>query len=205
MSSRTTALRLVAVVLSLATFASAEERPAGPEYFPVQVGNAWHYAVEVDGQAKGNVISKIAKIEKIDDQALIRLESIAGGKVVNSEHMRVEETGLFRCRFNGIEATPPVCVIKFPVKKEDMWNIESTLGAEKVTGTCRQDMDEITVPAGQFKTVRIMMEASSGSQQVETTYWYAEKVGMVQQTMKLNGISVMLKLEKFEQAEDEKK
>lgn len=194
------------VMFALSAITRGDEPDAVPNYFPAQVGNQWHYQLEVPGRPKGMVITKVAKLEKIDDQPLIRMETIVQDKVVASEHLAVDGKGLFRHRFQGLEALPPVCIIKFPVTKGSTWETDTKIGPESVTGTTTLDLEEITVPAGKFKTVMVTMNMSSGGQKIETTAWYAEKVGMVQQILKIGGGSpITFKLEKFEEAKAEVK
>lgn len=173
--------------------------------FPAKVGSQWDYAVESKGKAAGAVTNKVTKIETIDGQSLIRMESFVKDKVVASEHLAVTDQGVFRHRINGSEATPPVCVIKFPVKADETWDIDTKIGQELLTGQSVVGFEEIEVPFGKFPTVRVKMNAQAGTQKIESTIWYAEGVGMVQQTFALGDNTFSLKLEKFEAAKAESK
>src|SRR5579862_394263 len=92
-----------------------DKKDATPNYYPLQVGNKWHYRVEVGGNTV-NVVSTIAKIETIDGVPLARLESETNGKTGATEHLRQTKDGVFRDCFNGQEATPPFCLLKYPLK-----------------------------------------------------------------------------------------
>ncbi len=187
------------MLLSL-QMARADEPAAVPNYFPSQVGNQWHYVVDAPGSPQAKISTKVAKIEKIDDQRLIRLETITQGKVVASEHLAADATGLYRHRIQGIESDPPVCIIKFPVMKGASWDTDSTVGPEKVSGKTTLQLEDVTVPAGTFKTVAVTMDMKTGAQRIDSTMWYADNVGMVQQTIKIDGGNeISLKLEKFDE------
>lgn len=202
---RSTACQIV-VALALLSVTWADTPEAVPNYFPAQVGNQWHYQFEVPGRPNGMLTTKVAKLEKIDDQPLIRLETIVQGKVIASEHLAVDQKGLFRHRIQGLEAQPPVCIIKFPIVKGTTWETDTKVGPESVTGKTTLDLEEISVPAGKFKTIVITMDMTTSGQKIETKMWYAEKVGMVQQILKIgNGSPITLKLEKFEEAKSAEK
>src|SRR5215475_9212050 len=74
------------------------EPPAS--YYPLQVGNQWHYRVEVGGNS-GQAVSRIAKMEVIDGVSLARLEATVNGNPVASEHLRETKDGVFRYRNNN--------------------------------------------------------------------------------------------------------
>jgi len=154
-------------------------------YYPLKVGNKWTYQIESDTIAKGTakLTNQIAKIEKIDEVPLSRLETTAKGKIVASEHLSINDKGIFRNRYNGIEVTPPICMLKFPVKKGSSWKTESNVGDEKLKVSCKSDEEEIEVPAGKFKTIKVIMDAevTGAGIIVSTTYWFAQGVGVVKQ------------------------
>lgn len=196
---------LVLLCVSLAA-ARAEDPQIDPaKLFPAKVGSQWDYAVESKGKAAGTVTNKITKIETIDGQPLIRLESFVKDKVVASEHLAVTDLGVFRHRINGSEATPPVCVIKFPLKADETWTTDTKIGQEMLTGKCVVGFEDVEVPAGKFAAVRVKMNAKAGAQEIESTIWYAEGVGMVQQSFTVGDNVFSLKLDKFEEAKAESK
>jgi hypothetical protein len=174
-------------------------KPPPPDYFPIKAGSKWHYQVEMEGEKKGQVTSQIAKIEKIDGQALARLESLVQGNLAASEHLSNTAKGIFRHRYNGLEVAPPICLLKYPVKKGESWEIDAKLGDDKITGTCRVSEAEVEVPAGKYKTIVVQFDAQAGQVKINTTYWFAPGTGMVKQTARVNdGKTITLLLEKYE-------
>jgi hypothetical protein len=192
------------LALSCQPLATAQEKTQDSKsYYPLKAGNKWTYQIESDSVAKGsaNLINQIAKIEKIDGVSLARLETIAKGKVAATEHLNVTEKGIFRNRYNGTEVSPPICILKFPIKKGSTWKTESKVGDEKLSVSCKSDEDEIEVPAGKFKTVKVVMDAevAGAGILVSTTYWFAQGVGVVKQHVNINSMQFTLLLEKFEE------
>lgn len=172
-------------------------------YYPLNAGNKWTYQIESDNIPKGSakLVNQIAKIEKIDNVSLARLETTAKERIAATEHLSVNEKGIFRHRYNGVEITPPICLLKFPIKKNDSWKTESVTGKEKVKMACKSDEEEIEVPAGKFKTVKVVLDAEvvDAGIIVSTTYWFASRTGIVKQHVNINGMQFSILLEKFEE------
>ena len=191
------------LTLSCQPLATAQENTQDSKsYYPLKAGNKWTYQIESDTAAKGSkLINQIAKIEKIDGVSLSRLETTAKGKVVASEHLSITGKGIFRNRYNGTEVSPPICMLKFPIKKDSTWKVESKVGEEKLSVSCKLDEEEIEVPAGKFKTVKVVMDAEvvGAGIIVSTTYWFAQGVGVVKQHVNINSMQFSILLEKFEE------
>ena len=191
------------LALSCQPLATAQEKTQeSKSYYPLKAGNKWTYQIESDTAAKGSkLINQIAKIEKINGVSLSRLETTMKGRVAATEHLSVNEKGVFRDRVNGGEITPPICMLKFPIKKGSTWKVESKVGEEKLSVSCKSDEEEIEVPAGKFKTVKVVMDAEvvGAGIIVSTTYWFAQGVGVVKQHVNINSMQFTLLLEKFEE------
>jgi hypothetical protein len=74
-------------------------------------------------------------------------------------------------------------------------------GNEKLKVACKSDEEEIEVPAGKFKTVKVVMDAEvvGAGIIVSTTYWFAQGVGVVKQHVNINSMQFSMLLEKFEE------
>jgi hypothetical protein len=195
----------VGLLLLLGTAPGASEQQKegagkkGPNYFPLQVGNTWQYELTANGN-KGTMVNKIARTETVNGVERAVLETSVMGKVVNSEHLRQTEQGVFRYRNNNDELMPPLPLLKYPVKAGDKWDGEMTANNQKVKYTAEVGEETIQLPAGQFKTVRVAIRADIQGQQLTTTYWFAQDVGLVKQTAQLGTVNMSMELEKFERA-----
>jgi hypothetical protein len=192
---------LVVVVLAVMSgWARSAPTPTEPtpDYYPLKVGTKWHY------QATGPIgmnkvfVTKVVKIEKIDGQPLVYVEAYRGGTVVANEHMSQTARGVFRHRVNGLRCSPPVCLLKFPLKKGDSWETKTKVGENTVTFTCRAGNEEVKVPAGKYKAITVRLECKIGDNKIVTTYWFAPGVGMVKQIATVGTMEITLELEKFE-------
>ena len=127
------------------------------------------------------------------------LETSVKGMVTNTDHMLATNRGVFRHRANGIELAPPICLLKYPVTKDETWETDTTIGNESVKVKVKAgDVEEITVPAGKYKAVRATIETTALGQQTSVTYWFAADVGVVKQSMVNDGKNITLELQEFE-------
>jgi hypothetical protein len=192
------------VFLTVASGASPQTpvgKKAPPDYYPLGEGTKWHYRVEVGGKTV-QVTNQVAKVETIDGQPLARLETVVGeGQVTASEHLRTTPQGVFRHRYNGIAVSPPLCLLKYPVKDGESWATDIKIGGMQLKVRCRVGgAEEVEVPAGKYKAVTSDVETAVMGVKITTKYWFAPGVGVVKQTANLGGQDVSLKLEKFEPA-----
>jgi hypothetical protein len=166
-------------------------------YCPLKARTKWRYRVTANG-VTATMTREVAKIEVIDGQSLARIDSIMDGNLVGSEHLANNDKGLFRHRYDGVPFEPPICILKYPVKEGESWPLECRSGNDRMTGICTCAMEEVTVPAGKFKTVKVIVIAQYQGQSVSGTYWLAAGVGIVKQTVDMAGGTMDLELERVE-------
>jgi len=177
---------------------TAADDDTTPDYYPLKVGTKWYYELTANGK-KINVTNAIAKTETIDGKSLSKLETTIDEKVKATEHLTVTDKGIFRNRINEDEIKPPVCLLKYPVKDGETWESEVKIGPNQVTFKARAGKEEeVSVLAGKYKAVTSELEVVSGNVNVKTRYWFAKDVGVVKQTMEINGTNVDMELSKFE-------
>lgn len=191
---------VLAVLLALISGQTlGQAQTSGPDYYPLKVGTNWTYRVVLGSEAKGQVTNQIAKIEKIDDQSLARQETVAQGAVAATEHLSSTAKGIFRHRYNGVEVTPPVCVLRYPVKQGDSWGSEAKVGEQTIKMTSRVvGEEEVAVPAGKYKAIAVQVDGDAAGTKIRTTYWFVANIGFVKQITDIGGNHITLEMDKFE-------
>src|SRR5437764_1176475 len=111
---------LTIAALTTAQDAGKQDPPAKggrgtPNYYPMQVGNEWHYKLSVGGN-ETDLMTTIAKTETIDKVPLALLEGYVKDKLIATEHLLQDEKGVYRYRNNGQIVTPPLMLLKYPIK-----------------------------------------------------------------------------------------
>ena len=171
-----------------------DNKDPGSEYYPLKVGTQWTYEI-----GTVQVTMRVAKHEKVGDVMCGVVESSVDGKVVATEHISAGENGVFRHTFNGQKASEPLCILKLPAKKDQTWAFNAKIANETVKGTFKSGEEEITVPAGKYKTVTAFTtECEINGNKAEFKYWFAPGVGVVKQTMSIGGGAIVSDLKKLE-------
>lgn len=196
----TSASVLVGLLAIAGGLARSQEAFQSP-YFPLEVGNEWHYR---SGDEK--VIIRVVRhepVELMDDKekpskiqaAVVELKS--GNRIV-FEKMTVAADGAYRLSTAGHQITPPLRFLKLPSKEGDKWTVQSDSEGIPLKGTFTISRETVKVPAGSFdcyvsatKDFQIAGDTSS------ITYWFAENVGMVKQRVQVGNFDRLLELEKF--------
>lgn len=203
---------LLAAPLAGAKPAKKDEQPDksgdASNYYPLQVGNTWEYRVDVAG-TPGKAVSRITKIESIDNVPMAVLQATVNNNVVATEYLAAKKEGVFRYR-NGTakgsqEITPPICLLKYPARSGDKWESEITVDKEKGKYYCETKEETVKVPAGDFKAMKVTITLESKGQKVNTSYWFVNNVGFVKQTVEAGDLAIEMQLEKYELGKDAQK
>jgi hypothetical protein len=177
----------------------AKTEASPPNFFPLKAGTKWHYQVDLGTGQKGTMVNQIAKIETIGGKDVARLESVVNGNVVATDFLSANNEGVFRNRFNEFEVTPPVCLLKYPTKEGATWETQTKFSDQQLTVTGREGKsEEVQVPAGKFQAVPVVVEATTEGIKISTSFWFAENVGIVKQTIDWGGKTINVELVKFE-------
>lgn len=171
-------------------------------FYPLQQGSQWHYVMNAK-DTKREMTNKVAKLEKIDDQQLYRIETILDGQIVATEHLSHTDKGLFRNRFNGAVLSPPLLLLRNPIKRGDRWETKTQIGAQELTIGCKVDQDKVETPAGKFNTVKLTVTTKVDDTDILSDYWFAREVGIVKQEMSIDGEKVTIELQKHEPGKTE--
>ncbi|HVU85827.1 MAG TPA: hypothetical protein VHD36_00800 [Pirellulales bacterium] len=166
------------------------------DYYPLKVGNQWTYDLTSDGE-KSTLVVRIVKEEEVDGVMLYRLEAETDGEISVTEHLRVTDEGVYRCRRNGAQIEPPLCVIKFPIKQGDNWEGEARVGREDFDITGSTTLDEVEVPFGKFSAAKVIITTSENGMKIRSTDWFAPGVGMVKQVMRFGDREMLYELVDF--------
>lgn len=206
-------LLLACLLLSLAAAeVTAQEKLKETPYYPLKVGTTWHYRA---GDSKFSI--RVARHEKVGETLCALLETIRDGKVVGSEHLAVSGDGVYRHDLTSPQfqsdpndkakkaklsvkqmLKPPILILKLPPKNGDSWKIDSKGDGKSFRGSFEVAEQEITVPAGTYKTFRVAsQDLEVNSLKPNITTYFAQGVGMVKQIIEMGNDKIEIELEKF--------
>jgi hypothetical protein len=198
--------RLLAVLLifSLALpTASAAPALKGKDlyYYPTKEGDKWVYESR-SGDTATEYTETVTKVEAKDGAFIVSVGREYKTDVKSFSRMQVSDKGLVRIGTGDRDLPVPVPMLKLAAKPGDTWSYEPAVpeGVAKRTVTYTMGKEEeIEVPAGKFKALRVEMSQTIPGAVVEsvprTTYWYAPGVGLVKSATNAGGKerTVMLK------------
>ncbi len=195
------------LLLLAATELAAQSKLRETPFYPLGVGTTWHYRA---GDSKFTI--QVARHEKVGETLCAVLETKRDGKVIGSEHLAVAADGVYRHTLtilsspakSGSEKNPqtlkpPLLLLKLPPEKGASWKIESKADDKILRGSFEVGEQEITVPAGTYKTIRVTsQDLEVNALKARITMFFAERIGLVKQILEIGDAKVEIELEKIE-------
>jgi hypothetical protein len=142
---------------------------------------------------------EVVKVETVAGQRRAFLGmTMMGKKLRDDAQISTSDKGVFLHRLE-----PPVCLLKYPVKEGATWRVQTKNNGVEFLVICTVgNWEQVEVPAGKFKAIKVHVEYEENVITFTTDYWFAADVGIVMlSTSSLKGIT---KLVKFEKAGDKK-
>lgn len=125
---------------------------------------------------------RVTKAEKTGATVRVTIERGSGGKPAVQDQTDVSAKGLSLVQFGDRAIEPPAPLLRLPAKAGDTWKWE----AEKKEGAPAQKTtykvigeEEIEVPAGKFKAIRVEQTTETNGRTARYEEWYAPRVGLV--------------------------
>jgi hypothetical protein len=199
------ALLVCAVLLTASQGRSADDQMPSSSYFPTAIGTTWHYRV-----GENHYVVKVTKHEKVGDLMCARLEMIVNKKTVMTEHVGITGGSIVRASFDGKPVKPPIPFFKQPDAKNPnlSWKIDSKIDDQVFKGEFKLgEQKELKVLDKTYPNIVTVTgkDMDVNGAKMNLTYYFAEKVGMVQQVIELAGQKIVILLEKFEPAKEKEK
>src|SRR6266404_3090346 len=163
-----------------------KESKATADYFPLRVGDSWTYRNTEEGGYTRKVLSEepqeggpVRYVVEIRSGVIIQnLFSKAGGWVLFHAESYLEHEGL--------KATyePPKQYLPNPLVAGQKWEWtgKDPTQVEHHESSRVVGFENVTVPAGKFRAIKVVSEVSGGSSPITRTNWYADGVGLVKST-----------------------
>jgi hypothetical protein len=182
--------------LLVAVAASAPvPKGAGPaDYFPTKVGTRWVY--EVSGDEPAEVAEEVVSVEEKDGTrvVMLRVEHKSVDPATKTpvtaiwkDKVLVRKDGVFAVTWWSAE--PGLCLLRLPHARGNTWEERHPYldTGDTLKRTCSaSDPEEVKVPAGAYKAVRVetthSVAGKAGAQTARfSDDWYAPGVGLVKQ------------------------
>jgi hypothetical protein len=180
-----TSLATLALVSAAVANKPKPPKPAG-DYFPLRVGDSWTYRNTEEG---GYTLKVLSEEPHTGSASRFVVELNSGVKIIH-KFSKVEGWVLFHSEsypeHEGLQATydPPKQYLPNPlvVGREWRWTGKDPTQVEHQESSKVVGMEEVTVPAGKFRAMKVVTEITGGGAAKTVTNWYADGVGLVKST-----------------------
>lgn len=185
-----------AVLFGGIVLAQPKEAPNADGYFPLKLKTKWTYKIQdqsIDVVVAANV--------KFNNEDCVQVDTQVGGKTVASELYAVKADGVYRVKVKDDKVDPPVKVLALPVKKDATWDIKSSVGTQKVSGTfkIKNDADKIKIMDKEITAVLVEgVDIDVAGTKTTVRTWYAKDKGIVKIEYKIQDATTTLELTKSE-------
>lgn len=166
------------------------------KFMPLDPGNEWQYEMSNGG----TMTIRIAGAEKFKGVDCVVVESRMGEQA-SREVMAMTAEGLQSFKFSqggqSMDYEKPILRLKLPYREGDAWQVEMKAGLQTLTQKFRNEGAEtVKVKAGAFDCLKVSTTIDTPQGKMVLMNWYARGVGLVKQTMEMNGQSVSAELSK---------
>jgi hypothetical protein len=170
--SRTVAVLLVWVLVVGCRAPKTTSSDKFVSYTPTTVGDKWLIASDYGDGFRDDFTYEVTAVERRDGALVVTTERRpVTGTARFIEKAKVSDAGLFLMEEGEHRYDPPVLYLPMPVKEKDTWKSERP-GIAKWTYTAGPE-EEVEVPAGRFKALRIDGVGESEGKPVRCTLWKA--------------------------------
>jgi hypothetical protein len=199
---------LLAVGAVVGTWASAASAPAPKDkllpYAPTRVGDTAVYEISANGKER-EMTEQVTGVERKGREFVITTTTqIANRKEVTNRYSCSDE-GLCRLALGTREYDPPLCLLKLPARPGLKWSGTDRLtkgGGERTVTYTIKDVEEVEVPAGKFRAIRVDAETKQGETVTNSTSWYAPGIGPVKTVSQVRTLEMVRVLKSFTPGKD---
>jgi len=192
-------ISLVALTLPLPSLAAPAKKaaaqkavirkpPPPPDYFPLRYKYWWKFHTKTNAGKEDDFTLTDIHDDRHEDKTIWHEMETKTGTFPPIHDWYTKEKGMVVLQkteytANGMKAdfVPPRQYIKDPLFDGDGWHWagKGMMGVAIDENSETTGPEEITVPAGKFKCMKVVTKMTQGGAPVTKTYWYGGNVGLV--------------------------
>lgn len=181
--------------LVLGAVAAAPSAPPSKEtekvtyWIPTTVGNTRVYEkTRRDGdklttQTDTRTVTSVDRTEH-SLSVTVRVEKDGADPVVET-YAHFFKRGLYLVTHDNVLFNPPCCMLRLPYRSGDTWEVNNSAFCATPVKFTVGDEEEVEVPAGKFKAIRIEAVCEQDGKTARLTHWAAPGVGIVKSVNKV--------------------
>lgn len=198
-----TAVAVLGLVLAGGGTSIAEEPKAQANYFATTVGD--HLVFEITaGATRSECVTEVTGASAKAGVVIVETRWTVAGQADTTTTHEVSDRGVAKVAEDGQFLRSGQWVLRLPCKKGDTWTVPVTLPRGNpapgrppefvtldTTAAVRGEED-VEVPAGKFRALRVERAYPVGGRTQRITYWVAPGLGTVRQTVESGEASALL-------------
>ena len=183
MTTIRTVSAIALITFLVANTASAAKPRETPDYFPLRVGDSWTYR----NSEEGGYTLKVLSEEPQEGGPIRYVVEFRSGVIIQNVFSKAAGWVLFHAEsypeHEGLKATyePPKQYLPNPLVAGQKWEWtgKDPTQMERHESSRVVGFENITVPAGKFRAMKVISEVTGGAIPMTKTSWYAAGVGLV--------------------------
>lgn len=159
--------------------APRKEDPPPVYYWPSTVGDKLVY-VENDGDQRTEWVLEVTEARQKGAALIVTVRTALDDGTHTSHGFEVSEKGVFKVATGNDLLESPECAVRLPIEKGATWETTCTLEGENfIMKSAVADEEEVEVPAGRFRCVRLESKYVFKGMNYTGTVWMAPSCGTV--------------------------
>jgi hypothetical protein len=184
----------VAAFLVLAATTNAPSAPPSKEaeevtyWFPTTVGDTRvfeetrHNGEKLTTQTETRTVTSVDRTEH-SLSVTVRVERDGADPVVET-YAHFFKRGLYLVTHDNVLFNPPCCMLRLPYRRGDTWEVNNPAFCATPVKFTVGNEEEVEVPAGKFKAIRIEAVCEQDGRTARLTHWAAAGFGIVKSVNK---------------------
>jgi len=174
------------LLLSCGVLAAPRKEHSPPVYYiPSTVGDKLVFEDDFGDQREW--VAEVTEARQNGAAKFVTVRVLQGDFTSEPWRHEVSDKGIYRVAVGDAVLESPECILRLPFRKGETWETTRIDQGETVTHKfASADEEEVEVPAGKFRCLRVEAECVFKGVTWKRTLWYAPRVGMVKAVDKDN-------------------
>jgi hypothetical protein len=163
--------------------APRKDDPPLAYYFLSTVGDKLVLVMKDGDQTRDGVV-EVTEARQMGAAMIVTVRIVEGDRTSQSCRYDVSDKGVYKVGEGDAVLESPECYLRLPLKKGDTWETAHTHEGETVTAKYMfAGEEDVEVPAGKFRCLRIKSEYLFQGWTFTDTRWFAPRRGMVKEVI----------------------
>jgi hypothetical protein len=200
MAPRSSSMACALIALMAASVAPSAPAPKSNanHYYPTRPGDKSVFertGKDAGGESTDEFSTEVTAAETTDGLVVVTIRRAGPPDVRGEGAVRVTAKGLYARA--GPDGAFDRCLLKLPATKGETWELASVTPGSPKTVYMTVGEEEIEVPAGKFRAVRVDSKTEYPKYTAKDSVWYAPGVGVVKRWYNSGVGEVFVKLKSF--------